>query len=120
MQRMRINHREDDLENHDRGLDYDLPTDPAARCTQNKIATSQLALPESTCREVYATSGYAHSLTNLDQTSSSGTWCSATATTSRCPPSPATVRRIRAELRLCRLTGPGRGPSLADHPWESG
>jgi protocatechuate 3,4-dioxygenase beta subunit len=31
----------------------------------NRIRTSQLALPESTCRTVYATTGYAQSLTNL-------------------------------------------------------
>ncbi len=32
----------------------------------NRIRTSQLALPEATCRTVYATTGYAASLTNLN------------------------------------------------------
>jgi protocatechuate 3,4-dioxygenase beta subunit len=32
----------------------------------NAIATSQLAFPENTCREIYATDGYAGSLRNLD------------------------------------------------------
>jgi protocatechuate 3,4-dioxygenase beta subunit len=31
----------------------------------NKIATSQMALPEATCRAVYATSGYEQSLSNM-------------------------------------------------------
>jgi protocatechuate 3,4-dioxygenase beta subunit len=31
----------------------------------NRIATSQIALPEATCREVYATAGYEQSVTNL-------------------------------------------------------
>jgi protocatechuate 3,4-dioxygenase beta subunit len=35
-------------------------TDPA-----NRIATSQIALPEATCGEVYATEGYEQSVTNL-------------------------------------------------------
>jgi len=39
-------------------------TDPA-----NKIATSQIALPEATCKIVYATSGYEQSVTNLSQVS---------------------------------------------------
>jgi protocatechuate 3,4-dioxygenase beta subunit len=39
-------------------------TDPA-----NKIATSQIALPRSTCAEVYATDGYSQSVTNLGQVS---------------------------------------------------
>lgn len=33
------------------------------------IATSQIALPEDTCKEVYATEGYEQSITNLAQTS---------------------------------------------------
>jgi hypothetical protein len=41
----------------------------AATDEANKIATSQLALPESTCDEVYATSGYEESVTNLQQVS---------------------------------------------------
>ncbi len=39
-------------------------TDPA-----NRIATSQIALPEPTCKEVYATDGYAQSITNLGRVS---------------------------------------------------
>jgi protocatechuate 3,4-dioxygenase beta subunit len=35
----------------------------------NKIATSQIALPEDACRTVYATAGYAQSVTNLSQVS---------------------------------------------------
>jgi protocatechuate 3,4-dioxygenase beta subunit len=35
----------------------------------SKVATSQLALPESACKAVYATSGYASSVTNLSQVS---------------------------------------------------
>ncbi len=35
----------------------------------NKIATSQLALPEATCDEVYATSGYEQSVINRQQVS---------------------------------------------------
>lgn len=35
----------------------------------NAITTSQLALPEEVCREVYATAGYERSVTNLDGTS---------------------------------------------------
>ena len=34
----------------------------------NQLATSQLALPEVSCRAVYATAGYGSSLQNLDQT----------------------------------------------------
>jgi protocatechuate 3,4-dioxygenase beta subunit len=33
------------------------------------VKTSQIALPEAACREVYGTSGYEQSLANLDQTS---------------------------------------------------
>jgi protocatechuate 3,4-dioxygenase beta subunit len=39
-------------------------TDPA-----NRIATSQIALPEATCKEVYATEGYTQSVANLGQVS---------------------------------------------------
>jgi hypothetical protein len=35
----------------------------------NKIATSQLAIPKAACDAVYATTGYASSLTNLSQVS---------------------------------------------------
>jgi protocatechuate 3,4-dioxygenase beta subunit len=35
----------------------------------NKIATSQMALPEATCRAVYATSGYEQSLSNMSRVS---------------------------------------------------
>jgi protocatechuate 3,4-dioxygenase beta subunit len=35
----------------------------------NKIATSQMALPEATCKTVYATSGYEQSLSNLSRVS---------------------------------------------------
>jgi protocatechuate 3,4-dioxygenase beta subunit len=42
----------------------DKATDPA-----NRIATSQIALPEATCTAVYATSGYEQSVSNLDQVS---------------------------------------------------
>src|SRR5262249_10608320 len=37
----------------------------AATTGKNKVATSQLALPEVTCKEVYATSGYSASVSNL-------------------------------------------------------
>ena len=42
------------------------PSLASATSVSNKVATSQLALPESVCRTVYATSGYASSLSNLD------------------------------------------------------
>jgi protocatechuate 3,4-dioxygenase beta subunit len=42
----------------------EVATDPA-----NRIATSQIALPEAICKEVYATSGYEQSVTNLGQVS---------------------------------------------------
>jgi len=45
----------------------DLATDPA-----NKIATSQIALPKSTCDEVYATSGYEQSVSNMGRVSLEG------------------------------------------------
>jgi protocatechuate 3,4-dioxygenase beta subunit len=35
----------------------------------NKIATSQMALPEATCKTVYATSGYEQSLNNMSRVS---------------------------------------------------
>jgi protocatechuate 3,4-dioxygenase beta subunit len=35
----------------------------------NKIATSQMALPEDTCRTVYATNGYEQSLSNMSRVS---------------------------------------------------
>ena len=35
----------------------------------NRIATSQIALPEATCKEVYATSGYEQSVASLSQVS---------------------------------------------------
>lgn len=41
----------------------------AATDVANKIATSQLALPEATCAEVYARSGYEQSVTNLQRVS---------------------------------------------------
>jgi hypothetical protein len=41
----------------------------AAKTVSNKIATSQIALPKSACDQVYATSGYAASVTNLSQVS---------------------------------------------------
>ena len=40
-----------------------------ATSASNKIATSQLALPEDACAAVYATDGYEHSIPNLAQTS---------------------------------------------------
>lgn len=42
----------------------DRASDPA-----NRIATSQIALPETTCKEVYATAGYEQSVSNLSQVS---------------------------------------------------
>jgi protocatechuate 3,4-dioxygenase beta subunit len=41
----------------------------AAASVSNKIATSQIALPKSACDQVYASSGYATSITNLSQVS---------------------------------------------------
>ena len=40
-----------------------------ATSVSNKIATSQLALPEAACRAVYATTDYASSLANLNRVS---------------------------------------------------
>src|SRR5207248_6228016 len=45
------------------------PSVAAATTVANKIATSQLALPKTTCDLVYATSGYEASITNLSQVS---------------------------------------------------
>jgi len=45
------------------------PSLTAATNVENKIATSQLALPKATCDLVYATSGYQSSITNLSQVS---------------------------------------------------
>lgn len=45
------------------------PSIAAAANVANKIATSQIALPKATCDLVYATSGYAASVTNLSQVS---------------------------------------------------
>ena len=38
-----------------------------ATSSSNKLATSQLALPEPACDQVYATSGYSGSAGNLSQ-----------------------------------------------------
>ncbi|WP_243398532.1 intradiol ring-cleavage dioxygenase [Deinococcus koreensis] len=45
------------------------PTLASATSASNKIQTSQLALPEATCREVYATPAYSASLGNLSRIS---------------------------------------------------
>ena len=45
------------------------PSLDAATTASGKLRTSQLALPEATCRQVYATDGYSQSLRNLAQTS---------------------------------------------------
>jgi protocatechuate 3,4-dioxygenase beta subunit len=45
------------------------PSLEAATTTSGKLRTSQLALPEAACRQVYATDGYRQSLQNLPQTS---------------------------------------------------
>jgi protocatechuate 3,4-dioxygenase beta subunit len=45
------------------------PTLAAATSVGNKVATSQLALPKSSCDEVYATTGYEQSVRNLSQVS---------------------------------------------------
>jgi protocatechuate 3,4-dioxygenase beta subunit len=41
----------------------------AATSVANKVATSQIALPKAACDQVYATSGYSTSVTNLSQIS---------------------------------------------------
>ena len=43
------------------------PTLARATTSANKIATSQIALPKVTCDEVYATTGYSQSITNLSR-----------------------------------------------------
>ena len=43
------------------------PSLAAAANVANRTATSQIALPKATCDDVYATSGYAASVTNLSQ-----------------------------------------------------
>jgi protocatechuate 3,4-dioxygenase beta subunit len=45
------------------------PSLAAATSASNKVATSQIALPEDVCKLVYATAGYEQSVTNLAQTS---------------------------------------------------
>lgn len=45
------------------------PSLDVASSGANKVATSQLALPEATCEEVYATDGYEASVSNLSQVS---------------------------------------------------
>lgn len=45
------------------------PNLAAATSAGARIATSQLALPEDTCQQVYATDGYSASVRNLAQTS---------------------------------------------------
>lgn len=45
------------------------PTLAAATSAGNKVTTSQLALPESTCKEVYGTTGYTQSVQNMSRTS---------------------------------------------------
>ncbi len=45
------------------------PSLSAATSVGNRNATSQIALPKAACDEVYATSGYQSSVTNLSQVS---------------------------------------------------
>jgi protocatechuate 3,4-dioxygenase beta subunit len=45
------------------------PSLEAATTASGKLRTSQMALPEAACRQVYATDGYRQSLQNLAQTS---------------------------------------------------
>jgi protocatechuate 3,4-dioxygenase beta subunit len=45
------------------------PSLGAATTASGKLRTSQMALPEAACRQVYATDGYGQSLQNLAQTS---------------------------------------------------
>lgn len=45
------------------------PSVDATSSSRNKVATSQLALPEDVCDTVYATSGYSQSVRNLSQIS---------------------------------------------------
>ncbi len=42
------------------------PSLASATSVSNKVMTSQVALPEAVCRQVYATSGYSSSLSNLN------------------------------------------------------
>ena len=48
------------------------PSLDAAKRAGNKIATSQIALPEAICNQVYATSGYEQSIQNMHGVSLSG------------------------------------------------
>ena len=48
------------------------PSLQAATSAGGKLRTSQLALPEAACRQVYATDGYGQSLQNLARTSLDG------------------------------------------------
>jgi protocatechuate 3,4-dioxygenase beta subunit len=48
------------------------PTLASATNAGNKVSTSQLALPEASCDEAYAASGYATSVANLAGTSLAG------------------------------------------------
>jgi protocatechuate 3,4-dioxygenase beta subunit len=45
------------------------PSLETATTASGKLRTSQLALPEATCKQVYATDGYGQSLANMAQTS---------------------------------------------------
>jgi protocatechuate 3,4-dioxygenase beta subunit len=45
------------------------PSLSSVMSSANKIATSQLAFPEDVCAEVYATSGYTNSASNLSRVS---------------------------------------------------
>jgi protocatechuate 3,4-dioxygenase beta subunit len=45
------------------------PSLEAATTAGTKLRTTQLALPEAVCRQVYATEGYGESVRNLEQTS---------------------------------------------------
>jgi protocatechuate 3,4-dioxygenase beta subunit len=45
------------------------PSVASATSSANKIATSQIALPKAICDQVFATTGYSQSVTNLAQTS---------------------------------------------------
>ena len=45
------------------------PSLAEATAASDKLRTSQLALPEDVCKQVYATDGYEQSVRNLSQTS---------------------------------------------------
>jgi protocatechuate 3,4-dioxygenase beta subunit len=45
------------------------PSTAAAASSSDKLTTSQLALPEGACNEVYATNGYGQSVQNMSRTS---------------------------------------------------